>query len=81
MNEALTIVVSVLAAQQIRAAEAWWRVNRPKAPTAIQEDIDRPSSLIAIQTELGARPRNVGAAWCPVACTSPEAGTICTIEL
>jgi hypothetical protein len=59
VSEALTIVVSALAAQQIRAAEEWWRVNRPKAPTALQEDLNRASSLIALQPELGARARNV----------------------
>ena len=59
MNEALEIVVSALAAEQIRAAAEWWRLNRPKAPDAIREDIDRASSLIAIQSDLGARARNV----------------------
>ena len=59
MSDALTIVVSALAAQQIRSADEWWRVNRPEAPTALREDLDRASSLIAIQPELGARARNV----------------------
>jgi len=54
VSEALEIVVSALAAEQIRAAAEWWRLNRPKAPDAIREDIDRASSLIAIQPDLGA---------------------------
>jgi hypothetical protein len=58
----LEIVVSALAAEQIRAAEAWWLVNRPKAPNAIREDLDRASSLIAIQPDLGARARNASLA-------------------
>jgi hypothetical protein len=48
----LEIVVSALAAEQIRAVEACWLVNRPKAPNAIREDLDRASSLIAIQPDL-----------------------------
>lgn len=59
MSEPLEIAVSLLAAGQIRAAEQWWRINRPKAPNAIREDLDRASSLIAIQPEIGARARNV----------------------
>jgi hypothetical protein len=51
VSEALEIVVSALAAEQIRAAAEWWRLNRPKAPDAIREDIDRASSLIAIQPD------------------------------
>jgi plasmid stabilization system protein ParE len=59
VSEPLEIVVSAQAAEQIRAAAEWWRRNRPKAPNAIGEDLDRASSLIAIQPELGARARNV----------------------
>ena len=59
MSEPLEIVVSALAAEQIRTAAEWWRLNRPKAPGAIREDLDRASLLIAIQPDLGARARNV----------------------
>jgi plasmid stabilization system protein ParE len=59
VSERLEIVVSALAAEQIRAAAEWWRRNRRKAPNAIGEDLDRASSLIAIQPDLGARARNV----------------------
>ena len=59
MSEPLEIAVSALAAGQIRAAEEWWRINRPKVPNAIREDLNRGSSLIAIQPEVGARARNV----------------------
>lgn len=62
MSGPLEIVVSALAVEQIRAAEAWWLVNRPKAPNAIREDLDRASSLIAIQPDLGARARNASLA-------------------
>jgi hypothetical protein len=33
----------------------WWRIHRPKAPNAIREGLDRGSSLIAVQPEVGAR--------------------------
>ena len=59
MSEPLEIVVTILAAGQIRAAEDWWRIHRPKAPNAIREDLDRGSSLIAVQPEVGARAQNV----------------------
>ncbi len=59
MSEPLEIVVSALAAEQIRAAAEWWHLNRPRAPNAIREDLDRVSSLVAIQPDLGARARNV----------------------
>ena len=59
MSEPLEVVVSAVAAEQIRVAVEWWRLNRPKAPHAIREDLDRAASLIAIQPDLGARARNV----------------------
>ena len=59
MSEPREIVVSALAAEQIRAAEEWWRINRPKAPQAIREDLERASTLIRIQPEIGTRARNL----------------------
>jgi plasmid stabilization system protein ParE len=58
VGEPLPVEVSDVAAAQIRAAEAWWRLNRPKAPKAIREDLERASSLIAVQPQAGARARN-----------------------
>jgi ParE toxin of type II toxin-antitoxin system, parDE len=58
----LQIEVSDLATRQIRAAEQWWRLNRPKAPNAIREDLERASSLISVQPEVGARATNVSLA-------------------
>jgi plasmid stabilization system protein ParE len=58
----LQVEVSNLAKKQIRAAEQWWRLNRPKAPNAIREDLDRASSLISVQPEVGARATNVSLA-------------------
>jgi hypothetical protein len=36
-----------IAKAQIRAAEEWWRLNRPKAPNAIREELERAASLIS----------------------------------
>jgi plasmid stabilization system protein ParE len=59
VNEPLQIVVSPLAAQQIDKEDAWWRANRPKAPNAIREEIQRISALIAFQPSIGPIARNV----------------------
>ena len=59
MSDLLPVAVSDLAVQQIRVAEAWWRVNRPKAPNAIREELERAAGLIAIQPQIGARARNL----------------------
>ena len=60
MSGPLPVVVSALAAEQIHAAAEWWRANRPKAPTAFREDLDRAVSLLAIQPNIGSRARNIG---------------------
>ena len=59
MNQPLHVEVSALAAEQVRAAEDWWRLNRPKAPSALREELERASSLIATHPHIGARARNV----------------------
>lgn len=59
MSRPLHIEVGDLAKTQIRAAEQWWRLNRPKAPNAIREELERASSLISVQPEVGARARNI----------------------
>jgi hypothetical protein len=58
VSEPLPIEVSALAAAQVRAAEAWWQLHRPKAPGAIRFELERASSLIALQPGIGARARN-----------------------
>jgi hypothetical protein len=45
VNRPLQIEVSDLAKAQIRAAEAWWRLNRPNAPNAIREELERALCL------------------------------------
>ena len=48
MSGPLQIEISDLAKGQIRAAEQWWRVNRPHAPNASREELERASLLIAL---------------------------------
>jgi hypothetical protein len=41
VNRPLAVDVSDLAKGQIRAADDWWRLNRPSAANAIHEELDR----------------------------------------
>jgi plasmid stabilization system protein ParE len=59
VSRPLEIEVSDLAKAQIRTVEDWWRVNRPKAPNAIREELERAASIIAVQPEIGTRALNV----------------------
>ena len=59
MNEPLRVIVSPLAKQQIDGEASWWRANRPEAPNAILEEIERISALIAFQPNIGPIARNV----------------------
>ena len=59
MTEPLPIELSALAAEQLRTAEAWWRLNRPKAPGAILTELEGAASLIALQPEIGTRAQNI----------------------
>lgn len=58
MSRQRTIVVSDVAMAQILTAEQWWRLNRPKAPDAITEELERASSLITAQPGVGATARD-----------------------
>jgi plasmid stabilization system protein ParE len=46
------------AAAEMRRAAAWWRANRPAAPFALVEDLERAFELVASQPGIGARARN-----------------------
>jgi hypothetical protein len=59
VNERLPIEVSALAVAQVRAAEIWWRENRPKAHGAVRTELERASSLIALQPQIGTHARNI----------------------
>ena len=62
MSGPLPIVVSQLAAEQIRVANDWWCANRPKAPNAFSDDLAQTTALLALQPRLGARARNAALA-------------------
>jgi plasmid stabilization system protein ParE len=47
------------AAREISEAAAWWRANRPKAPTAFDDEVDRALDLITIQPDIGAQARSM----------------------
>lgn len=59
MIEPLAVELTALAAQHIREAEQWWRLNRPAAPNAIREELQRLLPIIAIQPRIGSRVTNV----------------------
>ena len=59
MSESLHIEIAALAAAHVRTAETWWGLNRPKAPGAIRAELERGSSLIAWQPQIGARATNI----------------------
>lgn len=59
MSRPLDIEISDLAKAQIRTAEEWWRLHRPKAPNAIREELERAGSIISVQPEVGARALNI----------------------
>jgi plasmid stabilization system protein ParE len=58
VSRPLDIEISDLAKAQIRTAEDWWRLNRPKAPNAIREELERAASIISLQPEAGTRALN-----------------------
>lgn len=59
MTGPLAVQFTALAARHVREAEQWWRLNRPAAPNAIREELQRLLPLIAIQPRIGALATNV----------------------
>ncbi|HEY2323417.1 MAG TPA: type II toxin-antitoxin system RelE/ParE family toxin [Thermoanaerobaculia bacterium] len=59
MSDPLAIIVSPLAKQQIDKEDAWWRANRPAAPNAIREEIERIAAILSFQPSVGPIARNV----------------------
>lgn len=52
----MTLVVLVDAAEeQLREIDAWWRRNRPAAPTLVIDELARCVSLLESSPELGVR--------------------------
>jgi len=58
MTEPLRVEFTGLAARHVREAEEWWRLNRPAAPNAVREEIQRLLPIIAIQPQIGSRATN-----------------------
>jgi len=59
MSDPLPVRITALAAQHIRVAKTWWRSNRPAAPQAIDQELQRAFTLIASQPTAGARATDV----------------------
>jgi plasmid stabilization system protein ParE len=53
----LPVKVSDNAQAQIEQAAAWWAKNRPAAPGAIREELDRILGFLAVQPGMGAPAR------------------------
>jgi plasmid stabilization system protein ParE len=54
----LRVRITVRAADEVDRADAWWRDNRPAAPSAIREDLHRTLSILAVQPGIGQRVAN-----------------------
>ncbi|MBN8508507.1 MAG: type II toxin-antitoxin system RelE/ParE family toxin [Burkholderiales bacterium] len=54
----LRVRITVRAADEVDRADAWWRDNRPAAPSAIREDLHRALSILAVQPGIGQRVAN-----------------------
>lgn len=59
MSQRLSIEVTHRAAAQIEEAATWWESNRPAAPGAIYEELERVLALLSDQPSVGARARSV----------------------
>jgi len=53
MTTPLRIEITKAAQTQISVAAAWWAENRPAAPDAIREELDRILDLLRVQPEIG----------------------------
>jgi len=56
----LAIRVTQRATREIDEAFEWWRKNRPDAPDAIREELERGFALISSHPNVGARAVNTG---------------------
>jgi plasmid stabilization system protein ParE len=58
VSEPREIRIVASAARGIAEAAAWWTANRPKAPQAFVEELERSLRLIALQPGVGAQAAN-----------------------
>lgn len=59
MSDRLPVEITALASRHIRTAEEWWRQNRPAAPSAVRQELEKALALIAGQPGIGSRATNV----------------------
>ena len=59
MSPQLALQVTRRAAREIRVASKWWDENRPAAPDAFRDAIDKAFELICTQPNIGAFAGNV----------------------
>jgi len=59
LSPRLPLQVTRRARREIRAASAWWDENRPAAPDAFRDAIDKTFELICTQPTIGAVAANV----------------------
>jgi plasmid stabilization system protein ParE len=59
VSSPLQIKVARDAQAQIEEAAAWWAQNRPLAPGAVRQDLERILSLVAVDPGIGARAKHV----------------------
>ena len=57
MKTALRIEITDEARAQIAAAAAWWAENRPDAPGAVLQELNRILGLLSVQPGIGSRAR------------------------
>lgn len=58
MSAPLPVRIVSSAARSIAEVAAWWTENRPKAPDAFVDDLERGLTLIASHPDMGAKARN-----------------------
>ena len=58
MTAPLPVEFTRRATAQTEAANSWWRLNRPHAPSALLDEVERAIQLIGLQPEIGATARN-----------------------
>lgn len=54
----LRLRITVRAADEIESANLWWQENRPAAPDAIHEDLERTLKILVVQPGVGQRVMN-----------------------
>jgi plasmid stabilization system protein ParE len=57
VNTPLRVEITDSAQAQISAAASWWAKNRPAAPDAIRDDLDRILELLRVQPVIGTMAR------------------------